>query len=386
MAGVGEPSVAALFGGGGGGQGGDGGRYTNPYGNYTVVDTVYEDMLDSISDHWYQFPPMNPMWYNIVCLFNFCTAFLAISGNATVMYIFSTTKSLQTPSNYFVVNLALSDFLLMFCMCPPLVINSYYQTWTFGPFYCQLYAGIGSLTGCCSVSSMICITLDRYNVIVKGIGGKPMTTGKAMVMIFFCWVTSAFWTLAPLFGWGYYVPEGNMCACGTDYFTKDMNNMTYLYLYTIWVYILPFFIIVYCYFFIVKVVSEHEKQMKEQAARMGVKSLRGDKDAQKKSNDCKLAKIALMTVSLWFMAWTPYFVINMAGFNYPSIVTPLFSIWGSVFAKANTIYNPIVYAISHPKYKVALYQKMPWLQCAGDNGDDGGDDSKSNATSAEEKA
>jgi len=381
---AGEPSVAALFGGGGHD---DGAKYTNPFGNYTVVDTVWEDMLDTIDPHWYQFPPMNPMWYNLVGFFNFVTAFLALTGNATVMYIFTSTKSLQTPANYFVVNLALSDFILMFFMCPPLVINSYYQTWTFGPFYCQAYAAIGSLCGCASVWSMVCITMDRYNVIVKGIGGKPLTKGKAMGMILMCWLTASVWTFAPFFGWGRYVPEGNMTACGTDYFGKDINNMTYLYIYTVWVYIIPFFIIVYCYSFIVKVVSEHEKQMKEQAARMGVKSLRGDKDAQKKSNDCKLAKVALMTVSLWFMAWTPYFVINMSGFNYPSIVTPLFSIWGSVFAKANTIYNPIVYAISHPKYKVALYQKMPFLQCAGESDDH--DDSKStasNATAAEEKA
>merc|ERR1712198_622572 len=159
-----------------------------------------------------------------------------------------------------------------------------------------------------------------------------------------------FWTITPFFGWGRYVPEGNMCACGTDYFSLDIMNQTYLYAYTFWCYILPFFIICYCYWFIVKCVSAHEKQMKEQAARMGVKSLRGDKEAQNKSNDCKLAKIALITVSLWFMAWTPY-------------------------------------AISHPKYKVALYQKMPWLQCAGETDD--GDDSKSNAstgTNAEEKA
>ncbi|XP_042874960.1 rhodopsin-like [Penaeus japonicus] len=380
-----HPVAAALF-GGNSGSSSDDIKYTNPYGNYTVVDTVTEDMLHLINPHWYQFPPMNPMWYTLVGFFNFLCAILAISGNFTVMYVFSTTKALRTPSNYYVVNLALSDFILMFCMCPPLIVNSYHQTWVFGPMACWLYAAIGSLTGCCSISSMVCITMDRYNVIVKGIGGKPLTTGRALLNILLCWVTSAFWTFVPFFGWGRYTPEGNMTACGTDYFSKDINNMTYLYLYACWCYFTPLLIIVYCYFFIVKSVSEHEKQMKEQAARMGVKSLRGDKDAQKKSNDCKLAKIALMTVSLWFMAWTPYAIINMSGFNYPSIVTPLFSIWGSVFAKANTIYNPIVYAISHPKYKTALYEKMPWLRCQGEAADDDSKSTASNATSAEEKA
>jgi len=233
---------------------------------------------------------------------------------------------------------------------------------------------------------MCLITSDRYNVIVKGLGGTPLTTSRAMINIALAWVLSAFWTFVPFFGWGRYVPEGNMCACGTDYFSMDMNNLSYVHVYGLYCYILPLFYIIFAYSHIVKAVSDHEKQMKEQAKKMGVKSLRSDKEATKKSNDCKLAKVALMTVSLWFMAWTPYFIINFGGFWYPTIITPLFSIWGSVFAKANTIYNPIVYAISHPKYKTALYQKMPFLQCAGSNDDDDSKSGASTSTSAEEKA
>ncbi|XP_027226603.2 rhodopsin [Penaeus vannamei] len=117
--------------------------------------------------------------------------------------------------------------------------------------------------------------------------------------------------------------------------------------------------IIYNYTFTVK--TAHEKGMREQAKKMGVKSLRSE-EAQKTSAECRLCKVALMTVTLWFVAWTPYFVINWGGmFNKP-IVTPLFSIWGSVFAKANAVYNPIVYAISHPKYRAALEKKLPCLQ------------------------
>lgn len=56
-------------------------------------------------------------------------------------------------------------------------------------------------------------------------------------------------------------------------------------------------------------------------------------------------QVALMTISLWFMAWTPYLIINFAGIFQLMNISPLTTIWGSVFAKANAIYNPIVYAI-----------------------------------------
>lgn len=47
--------------------------------------------------------------------------------------------------------------------------------------------------------------------------------------------------------------------------------------------------------------------MREQAKKMNVASLRSA-EAQNTSAECKLAKVALMTISLWFMAWTPYLV------------------------------------------------------------------------------
>lgn len=52
-----------------------------------------------------------------------------------------------------------------------------------------------------------------------------------------------------------------------------------------------------------------------------------------------------MTISLWFMAWTPYLVINYTGIFSAAAISPLSTIWGSLFAKANAIYNPIVYGI-----------------------------------------
>lgn len=85
-------------------------------GNITVIDKVPQEMLFLVDKHWYQFPPMNELWHGILgfAITIFCT--IAILGNLCVIYIFTKTKSLRTPSNLLVVNLALSDFLIMFTM------------------------------------------------------------------------------------------------------------------------------------------------------------------------------------------------------------------------------------------------------------------------------
>ncbi|POC59217.1 hypothetical protein CRN32_04735 [Vibrio vulnificus] len=350
--------------------------------NETVVDKVLPDMLHLIDPHWHQFPPMNPLWHGLLGFVIGVLGFISVTGNGMVVYIFTTTKTLKTPSNILVVNLAFSDFLMMFMMAPPMVINCYNETWVFGPLACQLYACAGSLYGCVSIWTMTMIAFDRYNVIVKGIAAKPMTINGALLRVFGIWAFSLAWTIAPLFGWGRYVPEGNMTACGTDYFDQSFSNRSYILLYSIACYYAPLFLIIYSYFFIVQAVAAHEKAMREQAKKMNVASLRSS-DAANTSAECKLAKVALMTISLWFMAWTPYLVINYAGIFKTMTISPIVTIWGSVFAKANAVYNPIVYGISHPKYRAALYARFPGLACQSAPEDNGS--VASAATATEEK-
>lgn len=84
--------------------------------NVTVVDKVPEEMRYLVDAHWYQFAPLNPLWHSVLGLSIFMLGIIAMIGNGVVVYIFTTTKSLRTPSNLLVVNLAFSDFLMMFTM------------------------------------------------------------------------------------------------------------------------------------------------------------------------------------------------------------------------------------------------------------------------------
>lgn len=227
--------------------------HSGGFGNMTVVDKVPPEMLHLVDPHWYQFAPMNPLWHSILGFAIFLLGFISICGNGVVIFIFTSTKALRTPSNLLVVNLAFSDFLMMFTMAPPMVINCYYETWVLGPFMCELYALFGSLFGCASIWTMTMIAFDRYNVIVKGLSGKPMTNSGALLRILGIWLFSLMWTVFPLFGWNRYVPEGNMTACGTDYLTKDWFSRSYILTYSVFCYYMPFFLIVYSYWFIVQV-------------------------------------------------------------------------------------------------------------------------------------
>ncbi|KAK8746297.1 hypothetical protein OTU49_017351 [Cherax quadricarinatus] len=357
---------------------------TNPYGNFTIVDIVPKEILHMVDPHWYQYPPMNPLWYSMIMLWMIVMGTLSLVGNFVAIWVFMNTKSLRTPANLLVVNLALSDFMMMFTMFPPMIATCYWRTWVLGALFCEIYGFFGSFFGCISIWTMVLITLDRYNVIVKGVAAEPLTSKGATMRILFVWIITTAWCLPPFFGWNRYIPEGNMTACGTDYLTETQLSRSYLYVYSVWVYFLPLFITIYCYYFIVSAVAAHEKGMRDQAKKMGIKSLRNE-ESQKTSAECRLAKIAMTTVALWFIAWTPYLVTNWMGMFAKAMLSPTMTIWGSVFAKANAVYNPIVYAISHPKYRAALEKKLPCLACSTEKDDSASDTSSATTTAAAEK-
>lgn len=179
------------------------------YDNLTVFDKVKPEMRELVDIHWAQFPPLNPLYHQLLMAFVICVGSMSVTGNLVVISIFTSNKALRTPSNFLVVNLAFSDFLMMFMMAPPMAVNCWNETWIFGPLACNLYAAAGSLFGCVSIWTMTCIAYDRYNVIVKGMSGKKLTKTRACIWILLVWLFCIIWTVAPILGWGRYVPEGS---------------------------------------------------------------------------------------------------------------------------------------------------------------------------------
>lgn len=65
------------------------------FGNLTVVDKVPPEMMHLIDPHWFQFPPMNPLWHSILGFVMVILCFISAIGNGCVVYIFTSTKSLR---------------------------------------------------------------------------------------------------------------------------------------------------------------------------------------------------------------------------------------------------------------------------------------------------
>ncbi|MEQ2219209.1 Melanopsin-A [Xenoophorus captivus] len=76
------------------------------------------------------------------------------------------------------------------------------------------------------------------------------------------------------------------------------------------------------------------------------------KKFHKMRSEWKMAKIALIVILLFVISWAPYSCAALTAFaGYADMLTPYMNSVPAVIAKASAIHNPIIYAITHPKYR-----------------------------------
>lgn len=328
----------------------------------TQFDDMPDELREVVDDFWGQYPPQHPLIKDAFGILFGLLYIVSFFGNGCVLYVFLGTKSLRTPTNYFVLNLAFSDLLMMTGQALPIFFNAWMSDyWAFGVLGCKLYAVHGAVVGTVSIWTMVIIGYDRYNVIVKGFNGVKITGGKAAAMILACWIYGGAIESLPFVGWGKYALEGQLITCSYEYISDDWNTKSFVMFTLCTNYIAPISIAIFFYSQIVMAVVSHERALREQAKKMGVDSLRQG-EAAEQSAEMKIAKVAVTNVFMWIAIWTPYAgIVMLAVYGDKTKITPLMAQCPSMVAKAATCFNPIVFALSHPKYREALGKKFPCL-------------------------
>ena len=213
-----------------------------------------------------------------------------------------------------------------------------------------------------SINTMVAIAIDRYFAIARPLHvAKFMTRKRAFLMIVTVWIWSFVSATPPIFGWGRYIPEGFGTSCTFDYLTRTDNNITFIFFLYIFGFAVPLGIIFMCYALIIRAVKKHEIEMKKTAKKLNAE-MRSNQD--KKNMEIKVAKIAMSILVLYLLSWLPYATVALIGmFGDASFVTPFWAEIPVLFAKASAMHNPLVYALSHPKFRAALQSRVPWLTC-----------------------
>ncbi|EDV96260.1 opsin, ultraviolet-sensitive [Drosophila grimshawi] len=307
----------------------------------------YRDKYDltyiaKVNPFWLQFePPDTSTFYmmaGLYCLISVVGCF----GNAFVIFMFVSRKSLRTPANILVMNLAICDFLML-VKCPIAIYNNINEGPALGDAACRLYGFVGGLSGTCAIGTLTAIALDRYNVVVHPLQPlRRFSRLRSYFIIFLIWCYSFVFAVTPALdvGLSVYVPEGYLTTCSFDYLNKDTPARIFMALFFVAAYCIPLTCIVYSYFYILKVVFTANR-------------IQSSKDKAK--TEQKLTFIVAAIIGLWFIAWSPYAIVAMMGvFGLEQHITPLGSMIPALFCKTAACVDPYLYAATHPRFRVEV--------------------------------
>ncbi|KFB35649.1 AGAP007548-PB-like protein [Anopheles sinensis] len=306
-------------------------KYVVRSGFVLPVDPLF---VAKVNPFWLQFEPPSAGEHYGLAVFYCVMMLFGVIGNALVVFMFYRYRSLRTPANYLVINLAVADFIIML-EAPMFIYNSIHQGPALGSIGCTVYALMGALGGTVAIGTLTVISIDRYNVVVYPLNPNRSTTKlKCYILIALTWVYGLLFAGLPALdiGLSRYTAEGYMTACSFDYLD--------LFVYFVFAWVVPFTVISFCYAKILLVV-------------INANSIQSSKSKNK--TEVKLAGVVVGIIGLWFVAWTPYAVVAMLGvFGYEEYLTPLNSMIPAVFAKIAACIDPYFYAINHPRYRQML--------------------------------
>lgn len=126
----------------------------------------------------------------------------AIAGNILVILSVVCNRHLRTPTNYFIINLAIADLLLSTTVLPVSATMEILNYWVFGRIFCDIWAAVDVLCCTASIMSLCVISIDRYIGVSHPLQYPGIVTERrALLAMLGVWALSVVISIGPLFGW-----------------------------------------------------------------------------------------------------------------------------------------------------------------------------------------
>ncbi|XP_053179789.1 alpha-1A adrenergic receptor-like [Scomber japonicus] len=304
----------------------------------------------------------------------------AIAGNILVILSVVCNRHLRTPTNYFIINLAIADLLLGTTVLPVSATLEILDYWVFGRIFCDIWAAVDVLCCTASIMSLCVISIDRYIGVSYPLQYPGIVTEKrALLAMLGVWVLSVVISIGPLFGWKQPPsPDDTMCPITEEPFYALFSSLGSFYI--------PLIVILamYCRVYIVakRTTKNLEAGVMRERMNSSELTLRIHKGSQvqdepgtsntgkgrahqarssltvkllKFSREKKAAKTLGVVVGMFTLCWLPFFLALPIGSFNVNLRPPdvLFKVifWLGYF---NSCLNPIIYPCYNREFKLAF--------------------------------
>ncbi|XP_055912342.1 uncharacterized protein LOC129946244 [Eupeodes corollae] len=299
-------------------------------------------------------------------VFEILVAIFAIVGNLMVIIVFHRERKLRRRTNYYIVSLAIADFLVGLLGVPFAVLASVGLPRN---LHACLFT-VSLLVVLCTISifCLVAVSVDRYWAILYPMAySRNVRTKTAIGIISMCWVAGTIVGFLPLFGWHADVENNASCL-----FEKvmDYNYLVFLYFATI---ITPALLLLAFYAHIYRVII---KQLRQIVTMNPV----GDCSRRSSSNqihslhhrmchggtmlrvlgaarkrDVKATQNLSIIVLFFMICWIPLYTINcIKAFCPTCFVHPKLTFFCIILSHLNSAVNPVLYAYHLKDFRAAL--------------------------------
>ena len=103
------------------------------------------------------------VWLRGILIFFYTVIFiLGVSGNLLVVFVVVRNKSMQTITNIFITNLAVSDIMMCLLAVPFTPLSAFLKSWVFGDALCHILPMTLGVSVYVSTLTSTAIAIDRY--------------------------------------------------------------------------------------------------------------------------------------------------------------------------------------------------------------------------------
>lgn len=326
-----------------------------------LLQNTYEEGIDDNENNQtflYDESTSIPAVKAVLSLMYLTIFILGISGNVLVCHVVFKNRHMQTVTNFFIANLALSDILLCIFAVPLTPLYTFIGRWVFGAALCHLLTFAQGVSIYISTLTLTSIAIDRFIVIIYPF--KTRMRVRTCVIIIVCiWVVAAIFT-SP---YGIYMRliEFNGHYYCEEKWPKRTIRLIFAFSTTVMQFILPFAIMAFCYLKVSISLSQRAK------AKPGAKSSRQeDADRERKS---RTNRMLIGMVAIFGGSWLPLNLFNLVGDLYEPAshwsyrnVTFLLT---HVIAMSSTCYNPFLYAWLNENFRKEFKMVLPFYRNRG---------------------
>ncbi|XP_076364245.1 putative G-protein coupled receptor No9 [Tachypleus tridentatus] len=127
---------------------------------------------------------------------------IVIAGNLLVILSVFISAKLRTVTNFFIVSLAVSDFLVGLAVLPYSMTLEVLGVWVFGKTWCHIWLAVDVWLCTSSILNLCAISVDRYLAITRPVHYRSiMSPRRAKLVIAAVWVFAFIICFPPLVGW-----------------------------------------------------------------------------------------------------------------------------------------------------------------------------------------